>query len=174
MSKARTQRAGGMFDHPVALLSVAALTILVAWVAFTATLRWHEVLVGLFATACTTAFFANVLRTETLRLEPRLRDLAQVWRLPGDIVKDSWLVTVVLFKDLFGRERAASLYRFCGFRSSERDPVLISRTAIATVYASCSPNMIVIGVDPAQNHMIFHQIYPDEVSRLAQELGAQR
>jgi multisubunit Na+/H+ antiporter MnhE subunit len=163
-----------MFDRPATLLTSTAVVVLLAWVTFTASPKLHELLVGVVATAVTTAFFANVLRTETLRLQPRFRDFAQIWRLPGDILKDSWLVIVVLFKDLAGIERAGSFYRLCGFRSSEHDPVLISRSALATAYATCSPNMIVIGIDPKQSHMIFHQIKRDEVPRLAQELGAQR
>lgn len=174
MSKARAQHAGGMFDRPGQLLSGAAVLVYFFWYAFTASGKPHELLVGVGATALTVWFFANVLRTETLNVELRLRDLAQCWRLPKEIVHDCWVITAVLFKDLFGVERAGSFYRACGFKTSRRDPLLMGRTALAVAYTTASPNMLVIGIDPAQSLMLFHQIQRDKVSEMTRRLGAQQ
>ena len=174
MSKARAQHAGGMFDRPGRLLTGAAVGVLFLWRLFTDSPSWHELAVGVAASALTVLFFANVLRTETLNLEVRARDLAQCWRLPGDILKDCWIVTVVLCRDLVGKERAGSFYRTCGFKSSRRDSVLVGRSALAIAYATTSPNMIAIGIDPAQSLMLFHQIQRGEVSKSVRALGAQQ
>lgn len=173
MSKARAQHAGGLFDRPGRLLTGAAVGVLALWRIFTDSFSWHELAVGVVATTLTVLFFAKMLRTETLNLELRGRDLALCWRLPAEILKDSWVVTVVLFKDLLGRERAGSFYRACGFKSSQRDPVLVGRSALAVTYATMSPNMIAIGVDPAQSLLLFHQLQRDDVSEMTRALGAQ-
>ena len=174
MSKARGQHAGGMFDRPGQLLAGAAIVVLLLWRIFTDTPSWHELAMGVVSTALTVLFFANVLRTETLNLELRLKDVALVWHLPWEILKDCWIVTVVLFKDLLAIERAGSYYMACGFKTSRRDPVMVGRSALATVYATASPNMVVIGIDPAQSLMLFHQIKRDKVSTMMQGLGAQQ
>ncbi len=163
-----------MFDHPGRLLLGAGIVVLFLWRVFTDSPSWHELAVGLVSTALTVLFFANVLRTETLSFELRLADIALCWRLPAEILRDCWVVTAVLFKDLFGIERAGSYYRACGFKASRRDPLMVGRSALATMYATMSPNMLVIGIDPAQSLMLFHQLKRDKVSTMAQALGAQR
>lgn len=163
-----------MFDRPGRLLTGAASSVLLLWIVFTAGLKLQEMIIGVVSTGLTVAFFANLLRTEKLSIDLHARDLGQAWRLPGLILKDCWIVTVVLFRDLFGMERAGSYYRACGFRSSRRDPVLIGRSALATTYATTSPNMMVIGIDPKQSLMLFHQLQRDDVSDLARALGAQQ
>ncbi len=173
MSKARAQHAGGLFDRPGRLLTGAAVVVLALWRMFTDSPSWHELAVGVIATTLTVLLFANMLRTETFNLELRARDLALCWRLPAEILKDCWVVTMVLFKDLFGIERADSYYRDCGFRTSRRDPVLGGTRGLAVTYATMSPNMIVIGIDPAQSLMLFHQIKRDDVSAMTRALGAQ-
>ncbi len=172
MSKARAQHAGGMFDHPGRLLSVAAVAVLLLWAGFTAGFKVHEMLVGAVATAATVAFLANVLRTETFAFDLRLRDVLQVWQLPAAIARDSWILIVVLFKDLLGWERAGSFYLTCGFKTSRRDPLLVGRSALAVMYTTMSPNMMVIGIDPEQSLMLFHQLKRDAVPEYSQALGA--
>lgn len=172
MSKARGQHGGGMFDRPGRLIAGVTLAVAFLWVTFTATLKAHELILGLLSTAITMLFFWNVLRTETMSIDLHLRDLLLARQLPGTIVKDCWLVTVVLFKDLFGKEKAGSFYRACGFKTSRRDPLLVGRSALAVAYSSMSPNMIAIGIDPAQSLMLFHQIRRDSISDFNQQLGA--
>ncbi|HLI76310.1 MAG TPA: hypothetical protein VKV02_05135 [Acidobacteriaceae bacterium] len=174
MSKARAQHAGGMFDRPGRLLTGAAIVVLLLWRIFTDTPSWHELAVGIAATALTVLFFANVLRTETLNLKLRARDILQLWHLPGEILADCWLVTVVLFRDLFGIEKAGSFYRVSSFKTSRRDPVLAGRSALAVMYATMSPNAIVLGIDTTQSLMLLHQLRRADVSEAAKALGAQQ
>jgi multisubunit Na+/H+ antiporter MnhE subunit len=172
LSKSRAQRAGGLFDRPGRLLTGAAILVYFLWYAFTASTKPHELLVGLGAVALTVLFFANVLRTEKLNVTFQASDLALCWHLPADILKDCWVLTVVLAKDLLGTERAGSFYRDCGFVTSRRDPLLMGRTALAIAYTSMSPNMLIIGIDPEQSLMLFHQVQRDEVPDLTRKLGA--
>ena len=171
MSKARGQHAGGMFDRPGRLLTGAAVIVSLSWLAFTAGMKAHELLLGLIPATLTVLFFANVLRTETLNLNLTWRDLAQARSIPWAILSGSWLITVVLFKDLAGK-RAGSFYRACGFKTSRHNPTLVGRTALAVLYSTAAPNTIIIGVDPAQSLMLFFQLQRTGVGPAAEALGA--
>ena len=172
MSKARTQQPGETLSHPGIRLTGVAAAVLLFWISFTASVKAHELLLGTCATALTVALFRNMLRTEELHFRLRCRDLSLVWQLPKAILTDCWILTVVLVKDLTGRERAGSHYRACGFRVSTHDPVLVGRAALAIAYTTASPNMLVIGIDPVQSLMLFHQLQPGAVPAYAQALGA--
>ena len=160
-----------MFDRPGRLLAGASVAVFL-WRVFTDSPSWHELAVGFVATTLTVLFFANMLRTETLNLELRARDLAQLWRIPWYILSGCWEITWLLLKDLAGKP-AGSYYRACGFKTSRRNPTLIGRTALAVAYTTTAPNFIVIGVDPEHSLMLFHQIERSTVPKMAQALGAQ-
>ena len=172
MSRAHTNRWDGTLRHPGICLTGVAAAVLLLWIGFTTSVKPHEFLLGACATALTVALFRNLVRNEALPFRLRLRDLLLVWQLPKAILTDCWILTVVLVKDLTGRERAGSHYRACGFRISTRDPVRIGRGALAIAYTTASPNMVVIGIDPAQSLMLFHQLRRDAVPAYAQALGA--
>lgn len=174
MSHSRKPRAGGMLDHPARLLTGAAVAVLLLWRIFTDSPSWHELVVGIVASALTVLFFASFLRSERLSIQLRARDLALAWHLPAAILRDCWIITVVLFKDLFGVQKAGSFYRACSFKSSRRDPLLVGRSALAVTYTTMSPNMLVIGIDPSQSLMLFHQLQPDDVPSMTRTLGGHR
>ena len=162
-----------MFDRPGQLLTSAAVISILCWVTFTASLKWHELLVGLAASALTVLFFANLLRTETLNIELRGRDLIQLWRIPWYVLSGCWEITWLLLNDLAGK-RAGSFYRDCGFKTRRRDPTLMGRTALAIAYTTTAPNFIVIGIDPEQSLMLFHQLDRSTIPKMTQALGAQQ
>lgn len=173
MSKHRAQHAGGLFDRPGRLLTGAAILVYFLWYVFTASTKSHELLVGVVSAGLTVLFFANVLRTETLNLDLEVRDLVQLWRIPWYILSGCWEITWLLLKDLAGK-RAGSYYRDCGFETSRRNPRLVGRTALAVTYTTTAPNFIVIGVDPEQSLMLFHQLDRSTVPKMTQALGAQQ
>ncbi len=172
MPRHRHVRRGGLFDRPVQLLAGIAVTLLLGWIWLVASLHLHEMIVGVMVVALSTAFCALVLRSATLPLDLHWHDILQVRHVPAEIVADAWIVTAVLFRDLLGVERAGSYYRVAGFAASRRDPVLVAREALATVYTTLSPNVIVVGIDTAQGHMLFHQLRRAKVSSSSRGLGA--
>ena len=157
--------------HPV-LLVITCLLAPVLWVAFVATFNPHELLVGVAVCAATVLFSVIVGRSSEVQVELRPRDLAQAWRIPWYIVSGVTEITLVLFKDLLGIARAKSLFRVCGFDSSTHDPVRIARTVLAVAYTTSAPNFIVVGIDPAQSRMLFHQIEASPVQKMGKALGA--
>ena len=163
---------GGIFDHPVRFLAATAIALFIGWIWLVASVHPHEMLVGAVVVILSTAFCALVLRSATLPLQLRLKDILVVRHVPAEILKDTWIVLTVLFDDLFRGRPAGSFYRVAGFQTSRRDPVLVARTALAVTYTTLSPNMIVIGIDPTQGHMLFHQLKRDDVPSSTRALGA--
>jgi hypothetical protein len=141
-------------------------------VTFVATSNPHEMELGALCVAATVLFTGFVVRTTGVKFALRARDFAQGWRIPWYVLSGIADITLVLIKDVLHVERAMNLFRVCGFDTSKRDPVRIARTVLAVTYTTCAPNFIVIGIDPAQSRMLFHQISRSGVPVMTKELGA--
>ena len=172
MTAHRQQHAAGVFERPVPLLCGTAAVMALGWIGFVGSVHLHEMIVGAVVVALSTAFFQLVYRSETLPLALRPRDLVQCWRIPWYVLSGSSEIVWLLMKDLSGSP-VDSLYRVCGFRTGMRDPVAVERSALAVAFTTTAPNFIVIGIDPHQNHMLFHQIQRSEIPKMTQALGAE-
>ena len=157
--------------HPV-LFTFTLILAPASWILFVGTFNLHELLVGALASLATVLFLTFVCRSRNEDLSLRPQDLTQLWRIPWYIAVDVWVVTLVAFKDLLHLEAAQSLYRVCGFDTSLHDPVRKARSVMAVAYTTASPNIIVIGIDPAQSRMLFHQLKRSKVPVITQKLGA--
>ncbi|MFP5236252.1 MAG: hypothetical protein ACLGSD_10135 [Acidobacteriota bacterium] len=145
------------------------------WVLFvSSSINLHEMYVGAACVVLTVVFGSSVARSLGLNLTLRWRDMAQALRIPWYELTGNWTLTLVLIKDLLHIAPAENRFRVCGFDSSRHDPVRIARTVMAVAFSSSAPNFIVIGIDPGQSRMLFHQIQSTPLTRMAQELGAKR
>lgn len=153
-------------------LAVTFALLLAVWVLLVAGLKLHEMLVGIACVVLSLLIVAQTTAQQDLPVHLEVRDIAQVWRLPWYIVQGCLNISWLLIKDLAG-QRVGSFYRSAGFRTSKRDPEAIGRTSLATLYTTVSPNFIVIGIDPAQSLLLFHQIERTEVLDMTRALGAQ-
>jgi hypothetical protein len=118
-------------------------------------------------------FLFAVHQTNPLKVHFRIADLATGWTIPVQLLQRNWQITAVLIKDLLGIQRAQSLFRVVGFKTSKDAPVLVARRVLATLYSTAAPNFIVIGIDYTQSRMLFHQIERTNVSAMTRKLGAQ-
>lgn len=143
------------------------------WILLVAGTKLHEMIVGAASVIASSVFLLAVHRTSPQNVRFRPADLAAGWRIPWYILSDVCTITVVLFKDLLGLEKAQSLYRVSGFKTGKHDPVLVARRVLATVYTTTGPNSIVIGIDYTQSRMLFHQLKRSGVSKMTRSLGAQ-
>ena len=167
-----------MGSHPrpgMKLRTVVVVFVLMGceWVLLVAGVKTHEMVVGGFSVAAATAFLCAILRSEALRLNFALRDVATLWRVPWYILTNSLTLCSVLGRDLLGLESPGSYYRVSGFKTSKTNPTLIARRVLATAYTTVSPNSIVIGVDYEQSRMLLHQVKRAEVSEMTKQLGGQ-
>jgi hypothetical protein len=92
---------------------------------------------------------------------------------PWYLVSDTWVVTLVFLKDLLHFSPAGSYYRVCGFESSKRNPAVLGRGVLVTIYMTATPNAIVLGIDRQSNRLLFHQLQRTNLPKMARGLGAQ-
>lgn len=149
------------------------LLLIVLWIAFVGGTRRNEMLVGGAVVALTSTFAFRVWKIELLELRLRWGDLIQAWRIPWYVLSGVYEIIVILLKDLLGIERAQSYYRVSGFKTSQKDPLLVSKRILATFYTTMAPNFIVIGIDPDRSRMLFHQLERSDVPLMTKALGAQ-
>jgi multisubunit Na+/H+ antiporter MnhE subunit len=165
------RRSGVTRSHPLLFVGIV-LAAPALWIAFVASTKPHELLVGLAVCIATLLFTRFVARASQTDLIVRFRDAAQAWRIPGNIASDVGVIVLVLFKDLLGIEPAKDLFRVCGFDASGHDPVRKARAVLAVAYTTMAPNSIVVDIDVSQSRMLFHQIERSSVSKMTRALGA--
>jgi multisubunit Na+/H+ antiporter MnhE subunit len=156
---------------PLIILAAALMGI---WVLLVGGFHRDEMIVGAACVIAASAMLRLVASVRQQHLHFTLRDILCGWRLPWYAAHDVWIVTHVLFRDLYFAENPRSVYRVCGFKTSKRDPGDVARRVLVTSYTSATPNVIVIGVDFAQSRLLFHQLEPRPVSETMRTLGAQR
>ncbi len=151
-------------------LGVAAFAYL-AWLAFVGTFEFDECVLGIACALVAAAASLLTWRAMGLKAHGTVADYLSGWRVPWYILSDSWAILRVLALDLLGKRNAGSLFRVCPFeiRHSPRGTL---RRVLAIVYSTAAPNSIVIGIDPEQGLMIFHQLAPSDIPKTARDLGA--
>jgi len=130
------------------------------WLLFVVTLARPELLLGIVAAAvgATAQELVNAQDLVRFRLDPRwLRDLRLV---PGELVVDTWLLAVVLWRQLTGRRRATGECRYVPFPAEGDDARANARRALVTSTLSLAPNTYVIGIEGSEGAMLVHQLLP--------------
>lgn len=155
------------------VLAVAVVAAPLLWIVFVSSSAIHEMMLGVVTSVATVIFSVLVARESRIDVDLRARDLAQCWRIPWYVLSGVFEITLVLIKDLLHMEPAGNFYRVCGFDSSTHDKLRIGRSVLAVAYTTTAPNFIVIGIDPAQSRMLFHQISRSSVSKMTRALGAE-
>ena len=155
------------------VLILSVLVMAAEWILLVAGLKRDEMIVGALCVLAAGLFLQLVYRAEDQRLEIRLKDLIQAWRIPWYILTGSWEITLILLKDLSRIKRASSFYRVSGFKTSKSDPLLVARRVLATAFTTTAPNFIIVGIDYEQSRMLFHQLQRSSVPKMTQALGAQ-
>ena len=152
--------------------ATVAVSLALGWIWLVAGTHLHEMIVGAAAVLVATLFLLLVRGSQPDVIRLHWKDVAQGWRIPWNVLCDTWVVTLVFFLDLFHLRPAGSYYRVCGFKCSKRDPAIQSRGVLATIYMTMTPNSIVLGIDPTLSRMLFHQIQLSSVPKMTQALGA--
>ena len=154
----------------VALLAVLLMSG--EWILLVAGTHIDEMIVGAASVLASGAFLFVVHRSSSLHTDFRLSDIAKGWRIPWYVGNDIFVITIVLFKDLFGIEKEKSFFRVSGFQTGKEDPILVVRRVLAIAYTSASPNTIVLGIDYTSSRMLFHQLKRTRLPQMTDDLGA--
>ncbi len=154
-----------------AQFAVLWVALMLFWIACVATRAAHEMLLGTASALLATWFSFYAIRKVPIRFRPSVRNVLEVWRLPGYVAKDLVVVLWVLARDFAGW-RAPSLFRSAPWRANSQSPRDVARRTLAVAYATVSPNCVVVGIDREQGQMLFHQLEAAPVSEMTQRLGA--
>jgi len=134
--------------------------LVLLWLLFVDTFARQEVIAGLVA-AAVAATAAELVRSQELvrfRLDPRwLRGLPG---LPWQVLHDTWLLTVALWRHCTGSP-VRGVFRVVPFPSEADDDRSAARRALATALVSVAPNTVVVGVEGAEGEMLVHQLVPE-------------
>lgn len=158
---------------PFEVAALLAVSLAIGWVWLVAGIHLHEMIVGAVVVVVATLFLLLVHRSQPNAIKFHLKDVAQAWRIPWYMVSDTWVVTLVFFKDLLHLGPAGSYYRVCRFKSSKRDLAVLGRGVLATIYMTATPNTIALGIDPQSSRLLFHQLQRTNLPKMARTLGAQ-
>ncbi|MBZ5584569.1 MAG: Na+/H+ antiporter subunit E [Acidobacteriia bacterium] len=130
---------------------VQFLALLALWFLFVCQIKSSEAAVGLGAAALAATAAEAVRGQEHPRFFPRLRWILDAWRIPGQIVRDSWLVA----RNLATRG-GTGVFRTVPFEARGNDAHSVARRALAILYSTLPPNSIVIGIDRKRDTMLLH------------------
>jgi multisubunit Na+/H+ antiporter MnhE subunit len=159
-------------SFPFSVIALMAISLAAGWVWLVATTHLHEMIVGALVVVLATLFLLLVQRSQPNTVQLRWKDVAQGWRIPWYLVCDIWIVSSIFFKDLLHLRPAGSYYRVCGFKCGKRDPAILARGVLATIYMTATPNTIVLGIDAETSRMLFHQLERTSIPKMAHALGA--
>ena len=138
------------------------LPLVVLWLAFVDTLATAEVVLGLVA-AAVAATAAELVRDQDLvRFRLRVSWLRDLYRLPGQVLGDSRVLAVALWRQITGRP-VHGVFRALPFPAERDDARSAARRALVTGFVSLTPNAYVVGVED-DGVMLIHQLVPDQAN----------
>ena len=137
------------------------IVLLGLWLLFVDSLARPEVLVGLAAAGLATLAALGIRARGGVRYRFRWRWLLLLRGVPADVLRDSWLLTALLWRRLVRGERPAGAFRTVPFPIGGDDPTSAARRAFVVTATSVAPNTYVVRVDRAQGTALIHQLVPD-------------
>ncbi|HLZ40731.1 MAG TPA: hypothetical protein VKQ11_07210 [Candidatus Sulfotelmatobacter sp.] len=156
-----------------AILGVTLPSSYLFWLVLVGTFSLHELLIGVIAAALTAAGMLVVTVNYPAPFSPTLGELLTCWRLSWYLLSGTWEVLSVAAKDALGVERGQSLFRVSRYEpGTKEDPHRTARRVLAVVYTTAAPNFIVLGINPNQRTLLFHQIKRSSVPQMTEQLGA--
>jgi multisubunit Na+/H+ antiporter MnhE subunit len=138
------------------------LPLVVLWLAFVDTLATAEVVLGLVA-AAVAATAAELVRDQDLvRFRLKVRWLRDLYRLPGQVLADSRVLAMALWRQLTGRPVHGG-FRALRFPIDRDDARSAGRRALATGFVSLTPNTYVVGIEE-DGVLLVHQLGIDQAN----------
>lgn len=97
------------------------------------------------------------LRSVSFCFEPRLRWLAQVWRLPASIARDLLILAKVLGRRVI-RKPSQSVFEVVKFSAKGDDCRESAKQALAILFVSISPTTVALDIDRDESRMLIHRL----------------
>jgi multisubunit Na+/H+ antiporter MnhE subunit len=138
------------------------LPLVVLWLAFVDTLATGEVVLGLVAAAIA-ATAAEVVRDQDLvRFRLKVSWLRDLYVLPGQVLADSRVLAVALWRRLTGRP-VHGAFRALPFPIDRDEALSAGRRALVTGFVSLTPNAYVVGVED-DGILLIHQLGTEQAN----------
>ena len=131
------------------------------WLALVATDAPAELLAGIPVAAIAATGAEVVRRSRLVDLHPWGLLPRKPWWLPGQVVKETGQLIVVLWSQL--RDPKDNLGEFRGIHfeaGPDDDPRAAARRAAYTGVISFAPNTYVVGIDHEHDNMLVHELIP--------------
>jgi multisubunit Na+/H+ antiporter MnhE subunit len=136
------------------------VALVVLWLAFVDTFATEEMVLGLVAAAMA-ATAAELVRSQDLvRFGMRASWLRDLGQLPWQVVRDSWVLAVALWRHCTGHP-VRGVFRVVPFPTEADDAYSAGRRALVTALVSATPNTVVVGVEGGEGEMLVHQLVPE-------------
>jgi multisubunit Na+/H+ antiporter MnhE subunit len=110
----------------------------------------HELIAGAGAAALAAMAVEAVRGTEHPQFLPAIAWVLRAWRLPGQILRDCWLLLRNLTTGRDGRFVREP------FDAGGDDARSAAHRALETLYRTLPPNSIVIGIDRERHELLLH------------------
>jgi hypothetical protein len=151
--------------HRIAVWLGWFVVLSLVWLTLVATLNWQEELVGVVAAAIGATAAEAVQAQGLVHARLKLRWLGGLWRLPWDVLVETWQVFAVLFRQLAGGPRIAGRFYCVFFPHTGDHPEDEARRALYKLEASIAPNSYVVGYDEETGAMLLHELVPGQPPR---------
>jgi hypothetical protein len=135
------------------------------WVVMEGTNEGMELAAGAGAAALGAALLELVRRQGLLRFAPGVAAITPVARLPAQILREFWILTVSLALDLARVRRVRSAWVAVPFEAGGRDPVAAGNRALRPLIDNVSPLTIVADVDCERDVALKHDLVPSRASK---------
>lgn len=128
------------------------------WMLFVGSLALEEIALGALAAAAT-ATAADLVRAQDLvRFHMRPRWLRDVWRVPWQVVVDSGVLAVALWRQLSRPGSVRGRFVVLPFPREGDDAAAAARRALTVAVVSLTPNAYVVGVEGDEGAVLIHQL----------------
>jgi len=157
------------------LYAAASLPIFyLFWIVFVGTFSLHELLIGVIGALLAAIGLFVIDYCYPARFSPRFADLLTLWRVPWYLAAGTGKIFAVAAKDLFGIERAKSVFRVLPFDAGKKDdPHAVARRVLGAMGMTVTPTTIVLGVNAGDKEMLFHEMGRAPIPQMLKELGGQ-
>lgn len=156
----------------VAVSAIVFIVLLLFWMMFVSTLRWHEVAVGMVAASAGTLGNWVVKSEGFAPFHPRVGWVLLILWEPWYVLKGSLIVLRELARVLAGAQPIGQFQAVAfdyGAAENARDA---AKRALFAAYITVSPDTIAVGLDSKQKLALLHQLGSKQISQLGRVLGA--
>jgi multisubunit Na+/H+ antiporter MnhE subunit len=153
----------------ILLLVVVGAIQLGLWMAYVDNPSRAEWIIGSIAAIFASGAAYATVRVAHFRFRPTFRMLIQGWRIPWNVLSETWDLAVATYRQFFHlvhRSRITAV----PFRYGTHGGHDVARRMLAAFYSTLTPNTVVIGFVCEQNVLLHHQMVSRDASPILASL----